>query len=214
MKKFLSIYLISYVIIFSIAYSVFYIFKPYKYVDNATSKIICDKNSAQFDTGWNFVYTFNQQLDQFNDKKARKMCEYNVIKDYADTLKTPPAVNYRFVPQFTHESNWTDALIMFFAPLILGTIFIEAARNVLHKSLLIHQALIILLSALLGFFLFFVVLKKPAAEIFCARQVARKVNNFKRVVFKFGVFPIPEENSYIQSILPDLYQNCLKNEGF
>ncbi len=214
MRIFIFLYLILYVILFSVAYSFFFIFKPYTYVDNATSKIICSKDSSQFDAGWNFVYTFDQQLDQFNDKKARKMCQYNAIKDYADTLKTPPAINYSFIPQFIQESNWADALIMFFAPLLLGAIIIEVIRVLLYKATLKNQTLIILLFALIGSLLFFLLLKKPAAQIFCTRQVGRKVNNFKRVIFKFGMFTIHEEDKHIKSILPEFYQKKKKKEGF
>jgi hypothetical protein len=214
MKKIISIYLISYVILFSIAYSAFYIFKPYKYVDNATSRVICDKDNYQVDAGWNLVYTFDQQLDRFNDIKARKICEYNVIKDYTDVYKPPSKINYRFIPQYIQESSWKDALIIFFAPLFLGAIIIEVAYAVLYKSILTNQIPIILLSALFGFILFFFVLKKPVAtKIFCYRQVARKVNNFKRVIFKFGIFPIPEEEKYIKEVVPGIYQKCLRSEN-
>lgn len=218
------LYLTSYVFLFAIAIGVLFIFKPYKYLDNSTSHIICDKNGRVFEAGWNFIYSFDGKLDSFNDTKARKICEYNSIKDYANVLQTPPQINYRFEPKFIQDSDWADAIFMFFAAFIFGAFIIEIVKIaliflILKKKTLINSPslknllLFFILSAIIVPLLFLAIVKKPAAVIYCKRQVARKVNNFKNIIFKYGIFPIPQEDKNIQSLLPSIYKNCLKNEG-
>ena len=117
--------LVFYILLFTLSLAVGHIFKPYPYIDNEKSQIVCLKNNQSFEAGWNFIYTFEDTLDNFNDKKARKLCEYNIIKDYADTVQVPKEVNYRFEPKYIQESSWVDAIFMASATLILGIIFIE-----------------------------------------------------------------------------------------
>lgn len=216
-NRFSILYFILYVFVFLLAFAVFYNFRPYTYVDNAKSLVVCNKNGASFEIGWNFIYTFDQTLDSFNGIKARKLCEYNAIKDYGNTLKTPSEINYRFEPKYIRESSWADAIFMASATLILGIIFIEfvKVKITMHTNLVRpHQiGKSIILTALFALGLFYLFMYKPAAMIFCKRQIARKVNNFKRVVFKYGVVPIPEEDKHINSVLKPLYEKCLRSEG-
>lgn len=221
MKNFSVFYFISYVILISAALGIFYIFKPYTYIDNAASTVAC-KNGNQYEIGWNFIYTFNDKLDDFNDVKARKVCEYGAIKDYGNTLKAPEAINYKLQPVYIQESSWADAIFMFFVTLIFGAITTETFRSIyfihIKKAkppespnklyLKIYLALLLFLVPTI----FFVIIKKPAQVVFCKRQVARKVNNFKRVIFKYGIVPIPEEDKHIKSILNPLYESCLMRE--
>lgn len=205
-----GLYLVSYIALLSIAIGVLYIFKPYEYVDNATSMIICNKDTRSFETGWNFIYSFDGKLDSFNDTKARKLCEYNSIKDYGNSLKTPLIVNYKLEPKYIQESSWADALLMFFATFIFGVIVIQFLFSKLNFKIIPTFLLVFLITSPI---VFFALIKKPAGEIYCKRQIARKVNNFKRIIFKYGIFPIPEEDSHIKKLLPNLYQSCLTNEG-
>lgn len=202
--------LLSYIVLISISLGILYIFKPYKYTDSATSLIICSKDSRSYEAGWNFIYSFDGKLDVFNDTKARKLCGYGIIKDYGNTVTAPPDVNYRFAPKYIQESSWPDAIFMFFATLIFGIMVIQF---LFHKFTLKNKAYLLAIASISSIFLFFVLVKKPSAEIFCKRQVARKVNNFKRIIFKYGIFPIPEEDKHIKSLIPGLYQTCLTNEG-
>ncbi len=194
------------------------------YLDNAKSHIICNKNGAPFEIGWNFVYSFERKLDDWNDIKARKLCEYNLIKDYGNTLKTPAEINYRFEPKYIIESSWADAIFMFFATFIFAVIAIEAIRILYFTFFLKKQApthtldkkkvaIFILMALVLVPLLFFTLIKKPSAVVFCQRQIARKVNNFKRIIFRYGIFPIPEEDQHINSVIKPLYEKCLENEG-
>ncbi len=194
-------------IVLAASFAVGYTFKPFTYIDNGSSKIVCNKNNVALDMGWNFIYTFEDKLDSFNDVKARKLCEFNSIKDYANFYKTPSDVNYHFEAKYTQDSSWTDTLLVFNAALFLGILIVRALlrRNLDLKYLA--------LSLIIAPFIFFFLLRKPSAVFFCQRQVARKVNNFKRVIFRYNIFPIPEEEQHIRSVLPQIYKNCLKHEG-
>lgn len=207
MKQLISL-ILTYSFLISLSFFVLYISKPFIYIDSSKSQIVCNKSGQSFESGWNFIYTFADKLDSFNDTKARKLCEFNIIKDYSNTYKTPVEVNYRFEPKFIQESSWADAFFMFFTSLIIGGIIIKVFR------LLTSSVKLVLLSFVIAPLIFFFIFRKPAATIFCKRQIARKVNNFKRIIFKYGIFPIPEEDRHIKEFLPNLYQKCLKNEGF
>lgn len=217
MKISLLLNFLIYAFIISISLGVFYIFRPYSYIDSATSQIVCKKNYASFETGWNFIYTFDQTLDPFNDAKARKICEHNAIKDYGNTLKTPSEINYRFEPKYIQESSWLDAIFMASAILIIGIIFIEFVKAKFDTSTNLmrrHEFRKYLsLTTFIAIGLFFLFMYKPSVSIFCKRQVARKINNFKRVIFKYGVIPIPEEDKHISSLITPLYKKCLIKEG-
>ncbi len=210
-KLFSTFIIILYTIVFSTSLFVFYIFKPFTYLDNAQSKIICNKNGAVFEIGWNFVYSFDGKLDAWNDIKARKICEYNAIKDYVNAVKTPQEVNYHFEPIYITESSWPDAIFMFVSTLIVGIIIAEIVSSRLksHKPL---KKIMMIVPIALALVLFLFLFKKPAAQVFCQRQVARKINNFKRIIFKYGIVPIPEEDKHIKSITPALFEACLKSE--
>ncbi len=216
------IYSFFYIVVLTIALGVLYNFKPYSYVNNEKSYILCKKNNMTYEVGWNFIYSFDRKLDSFNDVKARKLCEYGSIKDYGNTLKTPTTVNYQFHPVLIQESNWADAIVMFFASLIIGMLFIETMRILFHT---IHKektysyffdrrsfAQFFLITIIFASILFLILLHKPAAMVYCKRQVARKVNSFKRIIFKYGVFPIPEEDININTHLIPLYKQCMMKE--
>lgn len=213
MKLYIAVYLTLYIILLSLSIGIFYVFKPFTYVDNNKSLITCSKDGRSFEAGWNFVYTFNKSLDSFNDAKARKLCQYNAIKDYADYYKTPATINYQFVPKYIQESSWGDALVMFFAFFILGLIIIETLNNQINHFVKIDIKKLLVLSTISILF-FFLFIRKPSSIVYCHRQIAKKVNNFKRDIFKYGIFPILEEDKHISSVLPSLYNNCLKSEGF
>ena len=104
------IYIVLYVFFISISIGVFFIFKPFQYIDNQKSYLICTKDQSRFEIGPNLIYAFSRSLDSYNDKKARKLCEYKTIRDYADSQKTPETVNYKFYPVYTNESSWLNAI--------------------------------------------------------------------------------------------------------
>ena len=218
LKKYIfhSFFSVAYFVVFLDSISAFYIFKPFIYIDNAASKIICN-NGAEYETGWNFIYSLDGTFDEFNDIKARKICQHGAIKDYGNTLATPDNKNYRFEPTFIQESGWSDAILMFFAALFFGALLIEVCKIIILKSKNItvsfekNKILVPFIgSILLAPLIFFLFLKNPASHIHCKRQVARKINNFKRIIFKYGIFPIPEEQKHLDYTAPMVYKECLR----
>ncbi|OGK08677.1 hypothetical protein A2767_01250 [Candidatus Roizmanbacteria bacterium RIFCSPHIGHO2_01_FULL_35_10] len=135
MIKFIPVLIsiLIYSIIISLALIVFIIYAPFTLVDNKYSYLICSKNKARFEIGPNLIYTFNQSLDNFNDKKARKLCEYGLIKDYSDSLKTPPEKNYNFYPVYITESSWLDAIFLGFITYLSGLTIITFLIKLLKK---------------------------------------------------------------------------------
>lgn len=204
---------VAYSVIVALAISAFYIFKPFVYVDNAPSRIICN-NGAEYEAGWNFIYSLDGKLDDFNDAKARKLCMHGAIKDYGNTLSVPLEKNYRFEPQYITESSWADAIIMFLGVIFFGIviaesvsiIFLKKNSEVFDQKKLLVFGVAILIIGFLGFIIF---LKVPVEKLHCQRQVARKINNFKRIIFKYGIFPIPEEQKHLDKAAFEIYNKCL-----
>lgn len=124
------LYLFSYTIIVSFSFAVFMILKPFSYIDNVNSYIVCD-NESRFDIGPNFIYSFEDKLDEFNDGKARKLCEFNLIKDYGKSLKTAKKLNYVFYPVYKQESSIQNSFLGFIITLLFGILAIEIMAKIL-----------------------------------------------------------------------------------
>jgi hypothetical protein len=58
---------------------------PEKYINDWDSTIQCF-NRISYPTGRNHIYPSNGELSDGEDVKARKLCAYDVINDYADPL--------------------------------------------------------------------------------------------------------------------------------
>lgn len=119
-----AIYLISYLILASCSLAVFMIFRPFKSIDNVNSNLACH-NQSQYKSGPNLVFSFNGKLDDYNDKKARKVCQYGIIRDYKDEYKASDKVNYDYHPVYIRESNLNDAVLALFLTLLTGSVIIE-----------------------------------------------------------------------------------------
>lgn len=76
-----------------------------------------------------------------------------------------------------------------------------------------YLVLYVTLSLLFVILFFFFFVRNLAARIYCERQIARKVINFKNAAFKYGVVPVAEVDNDINSQLKSLFEKCLKNEG-
>jgi len=129
------LYCLTYSIIISISLGALVIYKPVTYIDNGKSSIVCTKNNQKFEMGPNFIYIFGDKIDDFNDSKARKLCEYGLVKDYGNTLQKPSNVNYTLDIVMTQDSSWTNAIIAAFVLFIFGMIVIEAFFFLITKSL-------------------------------------------------------------------------------
>lgn len=198
------------IICLTLAISVFFLFKPFTYLDNDTSSITC-QNGGIFIIGPNYIYSFEKNLDQFNDIKARKLCAFGVIRDYINYYKTPEQKNYQLKAAFNQNSSWGDAVIaasavILFSWFILNLLLGKNLQNIYSSKLLIIS---ILISSLL--FIFF--LKNPVKKLYCQRQIAQKVVNFRNSAFKYGVISVPDEDKYIKEVTPKIFQSCLQS-GF
>lgn len=193
-----------YFLLICLSFGMIIIFKPFTFVDNDKSKIVCDKNGSSFDAGPNFIYTFEEKLDSFNDEKARKLCEFNTIRDYINFYKTPP-LNYQFKPHYKTNSSWGDASLMTLASFALGLLAIEIAKK---KSVLPFLFLVVFIY--LSYSLY---IQKNAFKIYCQRQIAEKVVNFRNSAYKGGVIYVPEEDAHITSLVTSVTKQCLQNEG-
>lgn len=131
MKIFLFFNLLGYSLLVAISLFVFTIYRPFTYIDNMRSYIICNKDGRKFDIGPNYIYSFTNKLDSFNDAKARKLCEYGLIKDYHNSLETPTNLNYQFHPVYTTDSHWLRAIILSSLVFTIGLIAIEAIKKCL-----------------------------------------------------------------------------------
>jgi len=136
LKIFLCFYFVYYLFLTSIVISVFLIYRPFVYVDNIHSYVICNNDGGKFEIGPNFIYTFNSYLDRNNDSKARKLCEYRLIRDYTNTINEPEKRNYVFYPVTIQESGWINALLVSITTFIIGTIIIETVRIIFFISVL------------------------------------------------------------------------------
>lgn len=207
------LYLASYFLLIAFSVSIFYVFQPFQFVDNSKSSLACKNNNRYF-IGPNLVYSFDGKIDAYNDKKARKVCEYGLIRDYKDEYKAPSSVNYIFNPVYSQESSWSNAAFAFFLAFSLGIVFIEVVfKSVsllpLLKKHMIHFTLLIFLSVLLGGLLFNFLLKKPTTQIYCKKKVNAMTLNFK---LSINFTAQSEEDQYVNNLMKKLYQECLLNE--
>ncbi|OGK22180.1 hypothetical protein A2866_03415 [Candidatus Roizmanbacteria bacterium RIFCSPHIGHO2_01_FULL_39_8] len=206
---------VLYIIIVAISMGAFFIFQPFSFVDNGKSKIACD-NGSSFEIGPNFIYTFTDKIDSFNDAKARKICAYNIIRDYGNAYKTPQSSNYGFKPVYIKNSSWGDAWLILVATFLLGSIFIQGIKRVFFESTkdplfteFFKWNFFAVVFIFLGIILFLIVIRKPARHIHCQLQIAQKVVNFRNSAFQGGIIPIPEENAHINSSIKTLYETCI-----
>lgn len=133
----LTIYILTYSLVFALSMSSFIIFRPFFYVDNDTSTVVCNKDQKSYEISPNLIYSVDQKLDPGNDKKARKLCEYQIISDYTDVYKAPMEKNYIFAHSMEQESSWPNAVFAAFLIFFLGSAFVEL---ILRRILRIKQS--------------------------------------------------------------------------
>ncbi|MBI4009310.1 hypothetical protein HY357_03685 [Candidatus Roizmanbacteria bacterium] len=133
-KFFLVLYLLAYILLTSLSLAVFRLYKPYLYIENNTSYVICNDGS-RFETGPNSIFSFDKKLDLFNEKKAKKLCQYKIIRDYGDMYKTSNEINYQFHPVEVEESSWITAILAFYIFFVSGAFVIEIIKRFLRIDL-------------------------------------------------------------------------------
>lgn len=133
MKAKLLIYIFFYLLALSMSLGVLRFFMPYFYVENNTSRIIC-ANGSGFDSGPNLIFALSGRLDSFNDAKARKLCEYNIIRDYINSYKSPDKINYQFKPDFVQESSLINAFLAASLFFVCTAVMIEMIKKIFLRS--------------------------------------------------------------------------------
>lgn len=191
----------SYLLLTTLSLSALIIFKPFTMVDNDTSKIVCQKGGS-FDAGPNYIYTFEQRLDSFNDEKARKLCEFGIIRDYHNVYKTPLSQNYDFKPIYRSVSSWGDALLVTGILMLGGCFLIELVKK--------NGLLMMSVSCILCITSIFLYIQKIPFKLNCNLQIAYKVTNFRNSAYKGGVVAMLEEDAHINSVVKVLYKQCYK----
>lgn len=120
-------YIFLYSLVFSFAIAAILVFRPFTYVENDHTYILCHTDQVRYETSPNFIYAIETKLDSFNDAKARKLCAYHIISDYINMYKIPKEVNYTFLPDKRTESAWPNALFGGFLVFLLGSAVIEVS---------------------------------------------------------------------------------------
>ena len=126
-------YLIFYFFLTSLSLGVFRLFKPYISVENNTSYLICE-DKTRFEIGPNSIFALDNKLDKVNDQKARKLCQYKIIRDYGNIYQPVDNINYLFYPVMVEESSLITALfvaVLFFS---LGALIIETVKQTIFGS--------------------------------------------------------------------------------
>lgn len=175
-----------------------------------------------YQAGSNFIFSTDGKLDPFNDKKARKICDYSIIADYQDVYTTSKSVNYNFSPVNQQESNWIQAGIVFLMILCIGWLVIESLKKIIyliifrrslnysyHFQLSKNKLFALLLFLTISLVIFILFLKKPSTQLYCLRKTMLQVDDFKRAANKSGRLLHITEQEYIKKVRSILYTRCI-----
>ena len=193
---------IFYAIIISVSLFTFFIFRPYKFIEHNKTKIVCQKNNQSYYIGPNLIFAFEEKLDPQTDKNVRKLCEYAIINDSQNTFKTPEKVNYALSVAYEKEGSWVDTA------LVSSVIFLLMI-TILNKFFL-NFKFFNPVAILIGLILFLFFLSKPAKSLFCERQMASHINNFKKSAYGYGLLRIQQEEVRIKPLLQQAYKKCVE----
>lgn len=133
-KLILILYIALYIFLASFSLAVFRYFKPFTYIENNTSYVICD-SGQKFQIGPNSIFAFNRTLDSYNDIKVRKLCQYQIIRDDINMYKTPDKINYRFSSIEVQQSSWINAVLALCLAFSVGSIIIELVMKLLSYKI-------------------------------------------------------------------------------
>lgn len=128
------VYFVFHTVVVAIAFTASSIYRPFTFVDNDHSYVLCHQSNTKYETSPNLIFAVDEKLDPFNDKKARKLCQYQIIKDYGDTYATPGQINYTFLPALRQESSWLQAAFAFFIVYVFGSVVISLIFKPMTKN--------------------------------------------------------------------------------
>lgn len=105
------LYIIAYIIVISLVLFFAYDSKPTQVYDYDNSYIRCNSGEGKgnsYPLNKNNIFIYDGNLDEYDARDARKLCEYDKIgigfdeRNYPDPIIT----NYTFVPIYKTEGNW------------------------------------------------------------------------------------------------------------
>lgn len=126
-------YLSSYSLLLSVIIAVFFILRPFSYIDNDRSNLICLIDKTINETGSNMIFMLDEHLNKPNDIKARKLCKYKIIRDYNNTYQTPTTINYTLIPKVAYESSWLNDIFICIVLFIFSSVIIESGWRFMCK---------------------------------------------------------------------------------
>lgn len=197
-----------YILIISLSIGAFWLFRPFQYIDNYESRVICN-NGVIYQTGPSVIFSTDGTIDTWNEKKTEKLCAYGMVLDYYDMYKAPGNVNYRFSPAYQTDSSWQQALFAFLVLSGLGILTIESVQKLfrLHYKVNWPFGVAILLG---GCVLFFFLFKKPFNYLYCQRKVTLVTWDFRRSANRSGKTMPKEEEDYVKSIRQKVFNDCMR----
>lgn len=205
MIKFL--YFFAYIILVSFALAIFWILRPVTYFDNFKSQIVCSSGTL-FSIGPNSIFSLNGKFDQFNDKKARKICQYGIIYDYKEDFKTPEKLNYTIKSVIREDSDFVQAGLVSGLFFLAGAYLIKfVTKNDKFMSGYTRIAVFIF-----SFSIFLIILRKPASLIYCKRAKAIILSELEKSARKGGRELNQIEVEHLKIPIDAEYKNCLKKE--
>lgn len=203
----MKILFLFYTTLILISTAVFILFQPFTYIDNNKSYIDC-ADGSRYEASPNFIFALDKTLDPFNDKKARKLCQFKIISDYNDIYQTPKAVNYTFVPKNEEESSWPNALFASILLFLIGYYFLKSVTKLTFKNL-VHNRILFLVANLVALLIYILFLHKPVMRLYCHNQVTTKLYYFHQSIKKNGASERLEDNDHISTFAQSLYEKCL-----
>ncbi|OGK08674.1 hypothetical protein A2767_01235 [Candidatus Roizmanbacteria bacterium RIFCSPHIGHO2_01_FULL_35_10] len=198
------------VILLAAALFLFYIFQPYQFIDHNKTKVICNKNNASYDIGPNLIHILDRKPDSISDKDIRKLCEYSLINDTQDVLRTPEKINYKIAVNYEHEGNWLESFFISLTVYLLLKYLLQNYLRLTFNFKSIKSILVFIACIVFSWIFFFFFLIKPAKQISCERRLASVVNNFKKSAYGFGLKRLQQEDIKMKPILKKAYAACIR----
>lgn len=221
-------YIFFYSLVLAISFSVSLIFAPFTFIDNDHSYIRCFKDGRKYETSPNYIFALDTKLDSFNDIKARKLCEHQIIRDYINSYPTPPVLNYEFLPAKAEDSSWMNVFFVFLLSFFAGTALIELSGRLLKykinpfkqiapsffqefsRFMQVKNILLVFITILLAGFFYRFILQKESLELYCRKQTDLKLYKFRQAVTKNGADKKLEENEEVKKFITGLFNGCLR----
>ena len=129
-----GLYLFFYSLLLAVVFGVFIVFRPFTYIDNDHSNVICRTDNAHYETSPNLIFLIDEHLDKLNDVKARKLCQYHIIRDYNNTYESPTHINYTLLPAIAYESSWINDIFVCLVTFFIGASLIEIIWGLVRKE--------------------------------------------------------------------------------